>query len=146
MHVRLSPFREEDFAEYASWFDDAELNTHLGPMDQAWLDATLALTTGATYSAFQDDKLVGVIGIVYPSEQFPFYVITELATKPSLRRSGIGAGILDALFALHPLETRRHWKAYVADKNAVAKAFFETQGWRATGPANEAGMVTYEYQ
>lgn len=143
MPLRLSPFRAEDFTEYASWFDDAALNTHLGPMDRAWLDATLTQTNGTTYRAFERENFIGVVGVVFPNEEFPFYVITELATKPSLRRSGIGRDILHALFALHPLEAGRHWKTYVADENADAKSFFEAQGWSLMGPTNEAGMVTY---
>ncbi len=144
MPVRLSPFRAEDFAEYASWFSDPALNTHLGPMDQAWLDATLAQTNGTTYRALDGKEFVGVIGIVFPNEKFPFYVITELATKPSLRRSGIGSDILNALFALHPLAPGEHWEVYIDDKNDTAKSFFAARGWKAMSPANEAGMVTYE--
>lgn len=146
MPIRLSPFRAEDFAEYASWFNDPALNTHLGPMDRAWLDATLDQEGGATYCALDGQDIVGVVGIELPTEKHSFFVITELATKPSLRGVGIGHGILDALFAMHPLPPDQHWEAYVGDSNVLAKSFFEAQGWKATAPANGAGMVTYEYR
>jgi hypothetical protein len=33
MALHFEPFRRELFEEYSLWFGDAELNRHLGPMD-----------------------------------------------------------------------------------------------------------------
>ena len=42
MDFELNRFQQEHYAEYASWFADPELNRHLGPIDQGWLDAVLS--------------------------------------------------------------------------------------------------------
>jgi hypothetical protein len=43
MELRFSKFRKEDFPELQTWYEDAELNTHLGPMDEEWLNCVLSL-------------------------------------------------------------------------------------------------------
>lgn len=42
MDFELNRFQQEHYAEYAAWFADPELNRHLGPIDQEWIDAVLS--------------------------------------------------------------------------------------------------------
>jgi hypothetical protein len=53
MNLELKRFQQEHYAEYASWFVDHELNQHLGPIDQEWLDEVLAQpeSAGNTWAA-----------------------------------------------------------------------------------------------
>lgn len=143
--LRLSKFAEEDFPEYRSWYDDAELNLRLGPMDDEWLECVLNETDGRQYSVFEDEELVAVIGVTFPAADHPACFITDLAVKPSRRRHGIGSRVLAELMTLHRLEPGQTWNAVVDVKNAGARRFLEKNGWRCVTPTPDAhGMLALE--
>lgn len=148
-------FKKEDFPEYLSWYQDPELNRRLGPMeeDDEWLQHTLEEQNdpnnhgGCTYSIFQNEKLVSVLGIVYPDQEGPNYGITNIAVKPQLRSKGIGNLVLKKLIQLHPLKEGQVWKAYVDESNPKAKLFFESNGWRCDSESPEHNnMFMLEYR
>ena len=142
-------FIKEDFPEYLSWYEDPELNEQLGPMtkDDEWLSYTInqhnGLTEfdGCTYSVFQNQELVAVIGIEYPDKEHPIYGLSSIAIKPTLRRMGIGKRIIDRLISLYPLKEKEYWIASVNDKNPKAKLFFESNGWKCVAEPPENNMM-----
>ncbi len=153
--LTLKPFKKEDFPEYLSWFQDPDLNEQLGPMekDDEWLtyaiDQQKGLTeyVGCTYSVFQNEKLVSIIGVDFPDPTNHRYGISSIAIKPNLRERGIGSKALQELINLHPLKSRQYWVAYVDEKNPKAKLFFEANGWTCTAlPSSENNhMYVLEY-
>jgi len=95
--LRLRPFLRSDYAAYASWYVDPLLNRFLGPMDDAWLDATLTEPQDhRTLVALSGGALVAVIGWCGPDAQHRERVIIELADNPAYRRHGLAV-------ATHPL-------------------------------------------
>ena len=117
MPLHFAKFRREDFLEYKSWYEDADLNTHLGPMDEEWLEYVMKETDGCQYSVFGDKELIAVVGIKFPNAQHPAYYITDFAMKPSLRSQGIGSELLTELTKRHPLIPGQTWKAFVHIQN-----------------------------
>jgi GNAT superfamily N-acetyltransferase len=144
MHLIFSTFRKEDFSEYLSWYADAELNLHLGPMKEndGWLHAVLHETDGKHYSVFDDGQLLAVVGIIFPAPKHPEYFITDFAVNPSHRSKGFGSAILHQLIRMHPLKKGQMWKAVVDVKNPKAKTFFEKNEWQSSGRSDEYGMFT----
>ena len=71
MDLAFKRFRREDYDEYASWFVDPEMNRHLGPMDEFWLEAVLSQpeSAGVTWAVFRGLELVAVVETVFDSEQ-----------------------------------------------------------------------------
>ena len=153
--LTFTPFKKEDFPEYLSWFQDPELQERLGPMEEEdeWLTYALnqqqGLTefAGGTYSVFEHEKLVAVVGVEYPDQKIPTYGISSIAVNPMLRGSGLGKRILQGIMKLHPLKNGQHWIAYVDEKNQQAKSFFEHNGWKcAREIPDHHGMYLLEYR
>jgi ribosomal protein S18 acetylase RimI-like enzyme len=148
MDFRFVPFRAEDFPEYLSWYKDEELDSHLGPMKEndEWLHHVLQRTDGKEYSVFTGNKLVAVVGTLFPDAKHPSYYITNFAMKPNLRAQGIGTKILNELIALHPLKKGESWIAFVDVRNPKAKSFFEKSGWKSSDKPDEHGMFQLVFQ
>lgn len=146
MKLTFKQFQHTEYAEYASWFVDPELNRRLGPMDQEWLDFVLAEpeTEGITWAVFWEEKLVAVLETVFdPAGQLPA-AITAIAVKPSLRGQGIGTAALQQLLALHHAQGIAAHIAYVAQDNASARRLIEQVGFARTATApNEHGYLEF---
>ncbi|MBI3336260.1 GNAT family N-acetyltransferase [Candidatus Peregrinibacteria bacterium] len=146
MNLQFSTFRVEDFPEYKSWYDDAELNKRLGPMDDEWLSHIMSERDGCEYSIFRDRELVAVTGLTFPTIEHPYYIVTDLAIKPHLRDQGIGSAILHELMRLHALQPGQSWKVFVDIKNPKAKLFFEKNGWICESETpDKHGMLTLTF-
>lgn len=138
-------FEAEHFPEYQSWYEDPELNRHLGPMDHVWLDDMLEEPHGREFSVFRGEELVAVVRVYYPDPD-PFYYISEFAVKPGLRKQGIGSLVLEHLMETLPLANRYSWRALVHDNNQAARTLFEKHGFVSTFASPEDdGMHYYEY-
>ena len=147
MTLLFSKFTKKDFPEYKAWYEDAELNMRLGPMDDAWLEHVMNETDGCQYSVFHDKELVAVIGFKFPDSKHPAYFITDFAMKPNLRNKGIGSEILHELIKQHPLKPRQTWKAFVDIRNPRAKTFFEKNGWVCLSETpDKHGMLVLEFK
>ncbi|HET8671188.1 MAG TPA: GNAT family N-acetyltransferase [Candidatus Saccharimonadales bacterium] len=119
MKLELKRFQQEYFAEYAAWFVDHELNRHLGPIDQEWLDAVLSQpeSAGATWAVFRHRELVAVVETVYDPENRLPAAITAIAVKPELRRQGICTNVLRSIVALHKPQGITEHVAYISVHN-----------------------------
>ena len=138
-------FKPEDFEEYKSWYKDVNLAKELGPMDKEWLNAVLKEKDGQEYSAFNKENLVAVVGIKFPNTEHPYYFITDIAVKPSLKNQRIGSQVLQKLIELHTLKHVRSWQTVVNVRNVEAKLFLERNGWICkTEVPDEHGMITFE--
>lgn len=134
-------FSESDFKEYLKWFNDERIRSSLFNIDSEWLKGILNDNTGIEYAIYLFEEMVGEVGIVFPTEENPYYVISNIAIKPSKFRTGIGTKVLNNLYELHPLKEREFWVAYVEEENKTAQRFFEKNGWvRKT----ENDMIRYE--
>ncbi len=78
---RLRLFEAADFATYRAWYADAELDEHLGPMDEDWLAFVLADQEGRQFSYLQDEMLAAVVGV----RPIPNGTPGSSPTSPSIR-------------------------------------------------------------
>jgi GNAT superfamily N-acetyltransferase len=122
-NLEIKRFRREDYPEYAAWFVDPELNRHLGPMDLTWLEAVLSQpdAAGATWSVFRETELVAIIETVFDMEHRLPAVIAAFATKPELRRQGIGTQVLQQILLMHRSKGINEHVAYVSIHNPGAR-------------------------
>ena len=146
--MQFQKFRFQDFPEYKSWYKDPELNKHLGPPpDQEWLDCVMQEKEGCEYSVFDNNKMVAVLGINFPTAKDPSYYITDIAINPGLKNQGIGSKVLDQLLILHPLKPGQSWKAFLNKDNQEARAFFSKKGWVCESKTpGKNNMLTFSYK
>ena len=127
--VEMRRFRRRDYLAYSAWFSDAELNLHLGPIDEAWLTYVLADEGGSQFSFISEDELIGVAGLCHPGKRNEDYVLTDIAVRPNLRRQGIAAGLILKLLGEYPWTQSKCLSAYIAPDNAAALGLFRALGW-----------------
>jgi ribosomal protein S18 acetylase RimI-like enzyme len=139
----FSPFAREHYPEYKSWFKDPLLAKALGSIDEDWLAHILNDTTGAELAVTSQQQLIAVIGLSYPQPDHPYYVITNLAIRPDLRRAGLGTQVLESLRQHYPLENEVYWVCYIDMANVAAQHFIEKNNWHKVGPI-EDNMIRYE--
>ncbi len=123
------PFNRDHFDIYKRWFNDAELNKRLGPIDEEWLNHVLQEEDGQQYAVFQDDDMLGVVGVKHPSKEDEHLYITDIAVRPDLKGQGIGGVILSDLSRVYPDISLEHWVAFVSAANTTAIAFFTKNNW-----------------
>jgi RimJ/RimL family protein N-acetyltransferase len=149
MELQFKPFQQENYAEYAAWFVDPELNRRLGPMDQEWLDATLAQTEAeeVTWAVFREQELVAVIETAFDPQEPRRAAITALATKTHLRRQGIGTAVLQQLLEMHRRRgIHEHWTHLKMD-NEAARRCIEQAGFKPiSGLPDAHGYVEFRLE
>ena len=148
MKLEFKRFQQEYYAEYASWFTDPELNHHLGPMDQEWLDVTLSQpeSAGVTWAVFRGTKLVAVVETAFDPEHRLPAAVTALAIKPSLRKHGIGTSVLQQILSLHKSKGIVEHVAYVSIHNPGGWRCVEKAGFMAvTAEPNEHGYIMFRH-
>ncbi len=135
MVLKFLPFRREFYDEYASWFSNPELNRHLGPMGNDWLEAVLSEpeSDGATWAVFRDKELVGVVEIKYPTGYQMPAGITAVAVKPALRGQGIGSEIVREILSRDHAKGLLDHVGYVSPGNPGAQRFLEKLGFARIG-------------
>jgi RimJ/RimL family protein N-acetyltransferase len=136
MNLEMRPFATEDFAEYASWFADPDLNRHLGPMDEAWLELTMAggeVAGDETWAMLRDGQLVAVVEALADADDRSTYTIAAVATKPALRGQGIGPAALQHVFQLHRGRGVVQHSAQVSVGNAAGRRCAAKAGFVPAG-------------
>lgn len=139
-------FRDANYAEYASWFADPDLNRWLGPMDTDWLDAVLSEpeAEGVTWAVFRNGELVSVVETCFdPNERSAAY-LRGLATRPSVRDQGIGTAVIRQLLDCHARQSITKHTTYISIHNAGSIRFFERLGFvRTPTPPNDHGYAAW---
>ncbi len=141
MKFRL--FEESDFRELQSWYLDSRLNQALGPVDPDWLAAVLSETPPSQYVAIQDGQMVACFGIALPKYPLEDFVVTDIAVRPDLRRTGIGQQAIAWITRQFELKTGQDWIAYVELQNVAAQDFFSSVGWQSDGKLDESNMLKF---
>jgi RimJ/RimL family protein N-acetyltransferase len=149
MNLELRRFRREHYAEYASWFVDHELNHYLGPIDQEWLDDVLSQSEseGITWAVFRDRELVAVVETVSDPENRLPAAITAIATKPGLRRQGIGTTVLRLILSLHKNKGIVEHVAYISIHNTAGQRCIGRAGFEpVTSEPDERGYIEFRHR
>ena len=149
MNLELKQFGREHYAEYASWFVDPELNCHLGPMDEAWLEVVLSQPEeqGITWAVFRDRELVAVVEAVFDPENIFPAGISAIAIKPDLRRQGIGTAALRLALSLHKNLGIVEHVAYVSIHNPGGRRCMERTGFvPVTSEPDERGYIEFRHR
>lgn len=144
MNLELKPFAPERFAEYASWFADPDLNRQLGPLDEEWLELTVSggeEPGDETWAVFRGGEFVAVVeALIDPRDQS--YAIASVATKPALRRQGIGSAALRHVLAVHESRGITEHTAQVSVHNQAGQRCAASAGFTPlTGQPNARGYI-----
>lgn len=127
MEFEFTKFDVCHFEAYEGWFQDSLLLAALGPVvDQEWLEFVLQDKTGIQFVVHSKNEMVAVVGLAKPTDAMPFWVITDLAVNPMMRRRGIAAGILNEL---PEIVESQQLMAYVMTSNTNAQQLFHSSGW-----------------
>ena len=149
MQLEFKRFQREYFSEYAVWFTDPELNRHIGPMDQDWLEAVLAQpeSEGVTWAVFRNGEMVAVIETVFdPARRMPA-AITAIATKPDRRLQSIGSTVLREILLLHQRQGFVEHVAYISMDNPAGRACAEKAGFVPfTSQPDERGFLEFRHR
>jgi len=148
INLEFKCFQIGHYAEYASWFRDPELNRHLGPMDQTWLDGVLSQpkSAGITWAVFRGFELVAVVETVFDPENHLLAGIAAIATKPVLRRQGIGTRVLQQILLLHKHKGFVEHVVYVSVHNSGGRRCVEKAGFVAvTAKPDERGYIEFRH-
>jgi RimJ/RimL family protein N-acetyltransferase len=131
MNLEFRRFQREYYPEYVSWFVDPELNRHLGPMGEDWLEAVLSEpeAEGVTWAVFRDDQMIAVIETFFDPSDSLSAIITGLATKPDLRRAGIGTTVLRMILARHRRKGIVKHVVYISINNPAGRRCAEKAGF-----------------
>ncbi|WP_020568368.1 GNAT family N-acetyltransferase [Neolewinella persica] len=141
--MEFRKFTAADYPDYSSWFNDPQLQRALGPIDEEWLNHILNDDEeGMELAVFLDSKLVAVVGITLPHDQYDYRVITGIGVKPALRNQGLGSKVLLQLLEEVQLEAGCFWVSYVEKFNFCGQAFFEKHEWMKF---EEEEMYRYTY-
>ena len=129
--MELKYFQRKDYEEFVRWFDDPELYGVFGRLNEEWLECVLKEDPPAQFSFFDDGQLVAVMGIAVPSQNHPYFVITDIAVDPQKKRNGIGAKVIRQLRARYIDSgfSVNEWRAYVETDNEGGQKFFSSLGW-----------------
>jgi ribosomal protein S18 acetylase RimI-like enzyme len=149
MSLQFEPFRREVFKEYSSWFGDPELNRHLGPMDEKWLECTLAEMgkEGVTWAVFRGTEMVGVVEVKYDPENKLPVGITAIAVKPGLRGQGIGSEIMREVIARDRAKGLMEHVGYVSPENLGAQRFLEKLEFERMGvDPSRSTLIEFRYR
>lgn len=118
-----------------------KLAAALGPVpDENWLNYVLTDETGDQYAVLEGSQLIAVVGVLFPTVQNPYYVITDIAVRPERRDIGVGSRVLGQLTSTQL--AGNYWRAYVDTANANAKRFFLGNGWTGDlATPDDDGMI-----
>ena len=140
----IKPFEKAYYNTYLEWFENEKIKASLYGIDQEWLDHILKDKSGSEYMVLDDEELIAVVGVEFPTSENASYAITNLAVNPRLLRRGIGAHVLELLYQIHSLKVDESWIAFVEDKNEAAQSFFSKNGW--IEEVKEDGMIKFRKQ
>ncbi len=129
MSMQIRKFEAADYPAYQTWFKHPDINQHLGPIDEEWLQHILEDKAGAQFCFLEGEKLLAVVGVVWANSENPFHVISDIAVNPKYQRQGLGQKAIHQLLAHHDTSAYKQWSAYVHHKNNPAQGFFKSLGW-----------------
>ena len=144
INLEFKRFQREHYAEYASGFADPELNRHLGPVDEIWLEAVLSQPepAGVPWVVFRGIELVAVVETVFDPERRLPVGITAIAVEPGLRRQGIGTIVLRQILSLHKSKGIVEHVVYVSIHNSGGRRCPEKAGFvSVTTKPDERGYI-----
>lgn len=138
------PFNRSHFEVYKQWFEDVALNKQLGPIDEEWLMHVLQEEDGQQYAVFQDEVMVGVVGVKHPTIDYDQLVLTDIAVHPRYKGQGIGSKMLCDLRQIYLDVPLSKWLAYVSASNPAANSFFAKNKWVSNSDeVDEDGMIKF---
>ncbi|PHM46068.1 hypothetical protein Xmau_00463 [Xenorhabdus mauleonii] len=97
----------------------------LGDIDNEWLDYTLNSPEVSQLVFYDENALIGVVGIFLPNTEYNYYTVMEFAVNPIFHKRGYGTKILNYLMNFKEYEKSNIWKAIVAVENKKARSFLK---------------------
>lgn len=135
--MQLRKLLPADWEWIQQWFLDDVLNGELGPVDEQWLAHVLSEEGGVQLVALHEGVPVGLAGCVWGDGKGEPHVITDIATAPALRRTGLGKLLVGHVIRWNGHPPSQNWAVYVAEDNPAAYHFFTQLGWHYCGLEDE---------
>ena len=117
---------------------------------EARFAAELAANDQLTLVADRADGVAVGFGLLR-LDPAPDAYVRRLHVHPDAQGRGLGGALLESLIDLARARGRQHLVLNVLARNRRARDFYESAGWRRTGPAarrflcgHDVGVVTYE--
>ena len=129
LQLDIHTFSRKFFHEYAAWFEDDSVKKYLGGIDAEWLEHIENQTDGVELAICCGDELYCVLGLVYPTDEHNYYVITNIAVKPKYRSRGIAEQALQLIMQKAEFQKSDEWRCYVESDNIPAQKLFEKLQW-----------------
>ncbi|MBS9423265.1 GNAT family N-acetyltransferase [Photorhabdus caribbeanensis] len=133
MVLKVKKFTEDEYNNYAEWFNDESISRFLGEIDTEWLDYVLNAVEISQLSFYDDNRFIGVVGIYLPNPEHNYYTILDFAINPIAQKQGYGTAIIHYLMNSDDYKETNIWKAIVSLDNKNARSFFKTNGWKYEG-------------
>ncbi|PHM37561.1 GNAT family N-acetyltransferase [Xenorhabdus innexi] len=133
MVLKTGKFTENEYLEYSKWFTDENISKFLGDIDTEWLDYILTSSEVSQLVFYDNDVLIGVIGICLPNAEHSYYTILDFSVNPRFQNHGYGTKILNHLTHCEEYKESNLWRAIVSIENKNALAFFKKNGWKSEG-------------
>ncbi|WP_310326920.1 GNAT family N-acetyltransferase [Aminobacter aminovorans] len=140
--ISYRPFRRDDLAAYAAWFDDAEVARRVDFPNADWVayvmdPASPAHAVVATRSA-NDIPLA----VLQYDEEPDDGISLLIAIHPALRGQGLGKHVLSA-FVAHVRGRYTHVDGHIEDDNFASIACVESCGFVRQTAEPEDGFLFY---
>ena len=143
MKLNFQNFEQKHFELYNAWFENPTISMALGEIDEEWLNHVLTAKSGSEFAVFSEGEMIAVIGITYPTDLYPYFVINNLAVAPHHFNQGIGSAVIAKLLKQTKLQPGQYWAAYVDFTNLIAQKFLHKNGWKEIRKEDE--MIRFEY-
>ncbi|QTL40393.1 GNAT family N-acetyltransferase [Xenorhabdus budapestensis] len=124
MGIKASKFTENEYSEYSTWFNDESVSKFLGDIDNEWLNCTLNSPEISQLVFYDNNVLIGVVGICLPNIEHNYYTMLEFAVNPIFHKHGYGTRILNYLMNCEEYKKTNTWKAIMSFENKNALSFF----------------------
>ena len=143
--VRLRALQDAPEAFCSAYDDEAALD------EQGWREKWRAWTEdgrGAVWSAFEQERAVGLVGVVKDRDTAGRAWIISMWVEPAARRGGTGGGLLDAAIAWARAQSFSELRLHVTSGNEPAQRLYEQRGFRLTGESmphpRQSGLAELE--
>ncbi|MBX3014304.1 MAG: GNAT family N-acetyltransferase [Caldilineaceae bacterium] len=146
MMIKFEAFNAQDFAEYATWFADAQIAKELGPLDPDL--ATFLGTEPETWNwiraVHQDGQLACMVQVVRDGSTTEGAI--TIAVAPQRQRRGIATAVLQAILCLPEFSPIRRFSALVRADNEKSRRLVETVGFQKVFPlVDDNGYFEYAF-
>ncbi|MDH4985308.1 GNAT family protein [Aminobacter anthyllidis] len=140
--MSFRPFRRDDLATYAAWFDDEEVARRVSFPDADWFNYVMDPSSIAHAVVAVRTPSEAPLAVLQYDEEAEGGINLLIAVDPARRGQGFGKRIL-AAFVEHIDHSYTHIDGYIEDNNFASIACVERCGFIRQTEAPDDGFLFY---